>query len=238
MSLSAITMPPFAVGRPAQRSVILAAVIALHGAVVANLPQTQAPTPPALLSVTFIEAPEPAAPPAAAAVAQPRAKPEPLLAARSERAPAVVAQAPAPAIETVADTAPEHVADVKHDAPPLERVERRVESPAPESVPSVATGRNETLQPPRFDTAYLDNPAPAYPRLSRRLGEEGTVLLRVHVDASGRPAQIELKQSSGHTRLDAAALDTVRQWRFTPARLGESAVAGWVVVPLSFSLRS
>jgi protein TonB len=64
------------------------------------------------------------------------------------------------------------------------------------------------------------------------------VLRRVHVDASGAPAQVELKQSSGHTRLDQAALDTVQRWRFTPARQGSAAVAGWVIVPVSFTLRS
>lgn len=91
---------------------------------------------------------------------------------------------------------------------------------------------------PRFDADYLNNPAPLYPALSRRLGEQGRVVLRVFVDEKGLPARIELRTSSGHDRLDHVALDTVRQWKFIPARRGEQAVSAWVLVPISFSLRS
>lgn len=92
------------------------------------------------------------------------------------------------------------------------------------------------VQPPRFDAAYLKNPEPIYPPLSQRLGEEGRVLLRVLVDAEGRAERVELKSGSGHPRLDQAALDTVRRWRFTPARRGADPVAAWVLVPLTFHL--
>jgi len=92
--------------------------------------------------------------------------------------------------------------------------------------------------PPRFDADYLDNPAPVYPPLSRRLGEEGRVLLRVFVNPDGSAAQVEVRESSGFERLDKAARDTVRRWRFVPARQGEDAVGAWVLVPIVFSLRS
>jgi TonB family protein len=88
---------------------------------------------------------------------------------------------------------------------------------------------------PRFDADYLDNPAPAYPALSRRMGEHGRVLLRVHVTPEGSPAQIEVRESSGFERLDKAARDTVRRWRFVPAKQGDRGVAAWVLVPISFS---
>jgi protein TonB len=94
------------------------------------------------------------------------------------------------------------------------------------------------VQPPRFDADYLDNPAPAYPALSRRMGEQGRVLLRVYVLADGNAGQVEIRESSGYERLDRAARDTVARWRFVPARQGDKAVAGWVLVPVSFSLRS
>lgn len=95
-----------------------------------------------------------------------------------------------------------------------------------------------TLTQARFDADYLQNPAPAYPAMSRRLGEEGRVLLRVHVDASGRPIQIEVKTSSGSPRLDQSALDAVGRWKFIPARRGEEAIAAWVQVPIVFNLKS
>ncbi|WP_246591019.1 energy transducer TonB [Georgfuchsia toluolica] len=101
---------------------------------------------------------------------------------------------------------------------------------APDSAPPAPSA-------PRFDADYLQNPAPAYPSLSRRLGEEGKVVLRVFVDPSGRPSQVEIKTSSASERLDQAAQDAVRRWKFTPARRGDEAVAAWVLVPIVFNLR-
>lgn len=91
---------------------------------------------------------------------------------------------------------------------------------------------------PRFDAAYLNNPEPDYPTLSKRLGEEGRVLLRVLVTPEGLADQVEVRQSSGYARLDQAALATVKRWRFTPARRGEERVLAWVLVPLSFQLEA
>jgi protein TonB len=92
--------------------------------------------------------------------------------------------------------------------------------------------------PPNFNADYLNNPPPLYPALSRRMGEEGKVVLRVFVNEHGLPAKVELRTSSGFSRLDSVALETVRQWKFVPARRGDQAVAAWVLVPISFSLRS
>lgn len=93
------------------------------------------------------------------------------------------------------------------------------------------------IVPPQFDADYLDNPAPTYPALSRRLSETGRVVLRVFVDAAGNARQIEIHTSSRFERLDQAAVDAVRRWRFAAARLGEQPVAAWVLVPVNFSLR-
>ncbi|MBK9445624.1 MAG: TonB family protein [Betaproteobacteria bacterium] len=91
---------------------------------------------------------------------------------------------------------------------------------------------------PRFDADYLSNPPPSYPPLSRRMGEEGKVQLRVFVDAGGRPSQIELKASSGSPRLDQAAQDAVWRWKFVPARRGDESIAAWVLVPIVFTLKN
>jgi periplasmic protein TonB len=88
----------------------------------------------------------------------------------------------------------------------------------------------------RFDADYLSNPKPPYPAASRRLGETGTVHLRVHVSASGEAMKVQIRKSSGYERLDQSALDTVARWRFVPARRGDAAVAAWVVVPIVFEL--
>jgi protein TonB len=93
------------------------------------------------------------------------------------------------------------------------------------------------ITPPRFDADYLENPAPAYPALSRRLGEEGRVVLRVRVEANGAASDIQIATSSHFDRLDQAAIDAVRRWRFVPAKQDDQTIAAWVLVPLNFSLR-
>ena len=103
--------------------------------------------------------------------------------------------------------------------------------------PGSAELHGEASTPAQFDAAYLDNPKPEYPRMARRLGEEGTVLLSVFVSAQGEPERIELHRSSGSPRLDRAARETVRSWRFVPARKGNRPVAAWVIVPITFVLR-
>lgn len=77
---------------------------------------------------------------------------------------------------------------------------------------------------------------PAYPRLARRHGQEGTVKLRVKVGADGLPQAVELALSSGFELLDQAALEAVRGWRFEPARRNDQPVADEVIVPLRFYL--
>jgi TonB family protein len=89
-----------------------------------------------------------------------------------------------------------------------------------------------------FDAAYLQNAKPVYPLASRRLGEEGKVILRVRVSAVGLPLAIETGQSSGYERLDEAARNAVEKWRFIPARKGTGPMEAWVFVPLTFHLES
>ena len=90
----------------------------------------------------------------------------------------------------------------------------------------------------RFDAAYLRNPPPRYPPIARRLGEQGRIVLRVRVDAGGNPASVEVVEGSGSPRLDAAALQTVASWRFTPAMRGATPVDSWVQVPIVFKLEN
>ena len=98
----------------------------------------------------------------------------------------------------------------------------------------LGTGTEPALTAARFDADYLHNPAPAYPAQSRRLKEEGTVLLLVRVSAEGTPLSVEIRNSSGFERLDEAGLQAVRQWRFVPAKRGSENVAASVLVPIQF----
>lgn len=86
--------------------------------------------------------------------------------------------------------------------------------------------------------ATLVAPPPRYPAQARRAGMQGTVVLRVLVDAQGRPQQIVIQDSSGHRLLDRAARRQVlERWRFKPAMRGGHAVAAWALVPVVFTLR-
>ena len=115
-----------------------------------------------------------------------------------------------------------------NNAPAAALVESKA---APAAAPAA-----ETVSQARFDADYLKNPAPAYPPLSRRAGEQGKVVLRVSVTPQGTADNIEIKTSSGSTRLDEAAQKTVRTWKFIPAKRGDSAVQSWVLVPIIFKL--
>jgi protein TonB len=224
-----------AYGQPAN-GWALTTVTALHVLVVLALlsiePVARAMGLPKPLMVSLLATtPEPPPEPPKPLPPKPRVLPQPM---QRELPPPPVLALP----ETTAITRPV-------EAPPMppEPLPAVLPPPAPEPVKPVAAYAPPApvpapVTPPRFDADYLDNPAPAYPSLSRRLGEEGRVLLRVFVDPDGSAARVEVRDSSGFERLDKVARDTVGRWRFVPARQGDRAVGAWVLVPISFSLRS
>ena len=121
--------------------------------------------------------------------------------------------------------------------PPVSSAPVAPASPQPEAraerdAPPVA------ITPPVFNADYLDNPAPAYPAPSRRMREQGRVILRVLVRPNGTPAQVQVRTSSGHARLDDAARDAVLRWKFVPAKRGAEPIEEWVLIPVSFRLES
>lgn len=122
--------------------------------------------------------------------------------------PAPAAPAPAPAPVSAAPPAP---------APP---------APRPAALPAPAEGGD-------LSSKMLSFVAPTYPLDSRRQKEEGTVALSLLLGTDGRVAEISVASSSGFARLDKAALDAVRKWRWAPIlRNGEAVtVRGTVRIP-------
>lgn len=178
--------------------------------------------PPATIAVRLLEpappqqAPTPAKKPVPVAQPtvsrqreRPQPTPRPLLAMRAEQA------VPSPTFSVPAPSA----------APP-----------APPAAAPTASAAPVTVTPARFDAAYLHNPEPKYPPLSRRLGEEGKVLLRVRVSRDGQPATIDFEKSSNFERLDEAAKQVVARWRFIPAKRGDEAIEASVIIPIVFRL--
>jgi len=84
---------------------------------------------------------------------------------------------------------------------------------------------------------YLVPPNPVYPSRARRSGEQGTVTVRVLVDAAGRPTQATVQGSSGHAALDEAALSAVRAAQFRPYAERGLAQPVWVLIPINFKLQ-
>jgi protein TonB len=205
------------------RRVALVAAALLHAGLIAAIlmyspmQQTLAKAAPMVVRLIALD-PPPVVPPRPV---PPRPSVLPVLPRAVEVAPRPPLAAPTPPIESA----------VVVPSPTVITVPRSVDPPAPPAPTSVPE-----VVPPRFDAAYLDNPAPAYPPLARRAGEQGRVLLRVHVTSDGRADDVHVRETSGSPRLDAAAQDTVRQWRVVPARQGDQAVAAWVLVPITFSL--
>lgn len=114
---------------------------------------------------------------------------------------------------------------------------------APEASPlPPAAADAAPIAPPRTlsatEVGYLDPPRVTYPPVSRRLGEEGRVTLRVLVDPHGHPAQVQLAQTSGHARLDDAAASAARRARFRPYTENGVARTVWVMLPIVFTLEA
>ncbi len=115
----------------------------------------------------------------------------------------------------------------------LESEPSRVDTPSPDDW--VPAEPNEA--PPGTPARVLENAAPEYPRVSRRLGEEGSVVLEIGVDARGRATSARVIESSGFERLDQAAVQAVLGWRFQPATQAGVAIDATLVHTVTFRLQ-
>jgi protein TonB len=208
------------------------------------------PTPPAPLVVELLLPSVAGAPPEPASLVSVPARTPSLLAAPARRTaerldePVLVSASShtAPDTHTVPDAMAAAPATATAAALPVGGAAQTLTSPAGPAVPALpaapaSPAATATTDAPRFDAAYLDNPSPNYPPLSRRAREQGRVVLRVFVDASGQASRVDVQTSSGFERLDRAATTAVSRWKFVPAKRGSELVAAWVLVPFVFSLK-
>ena len=183
---------------------------------------------------------------------------EPARSAIMAAAPIMVDWIAAPNVEPASEPSPPPKPKPVHRKPrPVEKPEvvtAPVETPSPSPIVAPAPPPREPVAlapapapvapapvevaPPLFNAAYLQNPKPAYSTLSKKLGEQGRVILRVHVNPNGSADEVQLQTSSGYARLDESARTTVGGWKFVPAKRGNEPVAAWVVIPISFKLDS
>lgn len=212
--------------------------VAIHLAWLTLLPEQHpeaAITPPQPIMVNWVSTAKAKIPTPPAT--QPVQQSEPTV-KKPKPKPVTKAGKPKPLLTTASETASPMTA-------PSGEPEPQQPQSAPEATPQpaaagAASSSEESNQAPTtlpsLHADYLNNPAPAYPDQSRRQGEQGRVFVRVLVNTAGTVEQVNLRKSSGHSLLDSAALETVKNWRFVPAQRGSRVVSAWVVVPISFSL--
>ena len=213
---------PYGGGSPMQarrRRVVIATMIVVHGVAVlgllnaSRLRDVVVDAKPIFLAV--VDTPAPAAPPKSlpppptVKAPPPPLLQMPLIAPEPSTAPSpLVAQAVVPPPAPVAET-----------------------PPAPTPAAPVAP---RTIPP--SGVQFLVPPAPVYSRISYKMHESGRAVVRVFIDATGTPRNVQLVTSTGFARLDDSALTAVRNARFKPYLENGVAVEGWASVPIDFEL--
>ena len=226
--------------------------LALPRVITAQLIAAAAPSPAP--AATPAETPRPAAPQRAEPPAPPIA-PTPVPRKVAPEPPRARAKAPQrkpvirrPAPPRPAPVTPEPVASAPVNPAPAPANTTPAPAPAASAAPApaaataaAATAPAPTAAPrtvlPSSSAAYLNNTPPPYPPLARRLGESGTVVVRVLIGTNGRAEKAQIEKSSGYERLDQAALETARdRWRYVPGTRNGVPEAMWFKVPIKFVL--
>ncbi len=206
-------------GSVRERLLIVISVVLLHAMLLwywMVMPEAAISVPHEMSVSISVSPPEPVA----KAVPEPVASKPPVYAA-----PAAAADVP------VVTAAPSVQAAI-----PVQTVPPVPAKPAAEVTASASAPRVQPDSEPDYKASYLHNPHPVYPMVARRMGWEGRVILNVEVLAEGSCGAVVVYRSSGHEVLDNAAINTVKTWRFTPARHIGNAVTQWFKVPVNFSL--
>lgn len=224
LSLHVLLMFP----KVSRNLVIVVSVLLFHGVALWAL-QTgllrrvvEVLVPVELLS-EIIEPPQPKVAPAPPPAQPPKSEAQPVIAKATTLPPppmplAIAEQTPAPNAPT----------GVQAQATPLPPITAPVAATPAPAAPKVEL--------PSSDADYLQNPKPAYPAMSKRLGEQGKVVLRVLIGIDGTAKKAEIGQSSGFDRLDQSALATVLRWRYVPGKRAGVPEAMWFNVPINFVL--
>jgi protein TonB len=201
---------PFAFG---SSLVIVGGLIAAL-ATISAISAKPAKKPAALIKVVDLQQPPPPAP-------KHQATPPP--AAPKIVAPPPIIQLPAQPVLIATTETPPPVVDVAPGPP----------SPPAEAAPPSSGSAGTSVDAGDLSARMIDATPPVYPEECRRRREQGTVTLAVQLDADGRVAIVNVATSSGFYRLDRAALNAVRHWRWSPMKHNGQAmiVRGFVTLP-------
>jgi protein TonB len=221
--------------RPAERNGLIGGVVAVHALALWGLLQVGAVqdavrhvTPLMVDFISVAPPPKPAPPPPTPAPQQPIARAAPVQ-------PSVIAAAPVPADAPTPFVVPPPAepAPVLQAAPTAPQV-AAAPAPAPPAPPPPAPPQPRLL--PASNIAYLVAPLIELPLASRRLGEQGLVLLRVLVGVDGLPRQVSVQRSSGFARLDEQAVSAMKRARFKPQTDQGTPIEWIVIAPLQYEI--
>lgn len=222
-------------------AVALAMVVTAHalaiGWAVHRAPSVplQAIEPPRLTATLIAPAPREALAPAPRpSPAEPPPKPQRPTSAPPKPTPAPTPKPPAPRPaepSAAAQPSESRPTPATASAPAIDPSAKTQAATSPQPAPA-----SEAVVPPHADASHLGNPAPRYPALSRKLGEEGEVQLKLLVKSDGSVGEVQVRRSSGYERLDQAALRAAWHWRFVPARQGNTPIDYWYLQSVRFAL--
>jgi protein TonB len=189
-----------------------------------SLAQPEPIKPVTLVSIEWLDAPPPIQSPSRVVIEPPIIEPEPVVS--KEVAPPPKPIVPKPVAKPIVRKEP-----VVVQKPPVS------EAVTESSKPAAVIAPTQAIQPiVQAQADYLNNPKPNYPRISKRISEQGEVRLKVQISAEGNVLNVALAKSSGFERLDEAAISSVKTWKFKPAKQGDTAITSWVEVPVKFIL--
>lgn len=118
------------------------------------------------------------------------------------------------------------------------QVKEQTQAPSSSSANSIAGPAAARTSDADYKAAYLKNPKPPYPPLAVKMRLEGRVDIIAEVLPDGRAGRVGIESSSGHDLLDQSALQTVKQWQFTPARKDGVIISQVVRIPINFNLKN
>lgn len=176
---------------------------------------------------------------------KPIARPVPPLKPQKEM---VKAPKPKPIKKKISPTLSNKLVEKRRETEPETAVYEPKTYDTPVAVKSVSEPRRENAAIPTEENPveeplveaipqYAENPKPKYPRIARRRGYGGTVILEALVNVAGRVNNLRIVRSSGHKVLDKAALRAVQTWSFIPGKRGSRPIEMWVRVPVRFELK-
>jgi TonB family protein len=193
------------------------------------------PPPPATSTEAELLPPPPPPAPPAPPLPSPPAPPRPAVPPR-QQAPveAPVRQAMQRPPSPAAPAPPSPAAPAPAPASPTPP------APTADAVPRINLGGTDSLTNalaqgdeiiPAGPDPKVHNRDPVYPFEAVRRGQQGLVILLIHVSPEGLPVEVDIASSSGFSLLDRAARDAVNTWRFVPA------VRDGQPIPSTMSLR-